>query len=214
MPELRKVLLSTAYCGPVLYFSQITGFNGIFIEKHENFVKQTYRNRCVILGSNGPLPLVIPVEQGRKPASPVKDMRIAWYESWHKNHWRSICSAYRNSPFFEFYADDIRIFYEKKWTYLFDFNMEYLLTLLELLGLEQKISFTEQFETVPDGFVNLREAISPKYAPPRHMPATRNIPYTQVFEAKFPFIPNLSILDLLFNTGPEACEILKASLLP
>ncbi len=211
MSGLDKVLLSTAYCGPVSYFSQIAGFGEVYLDQHEHYIKQTYRNRCVILGSNGPLALVIPVENGRKPCTPVRDLRIAWYEKWQLNHWRAITSAYRNSPFFDFYADDIRPFYEMKRTFLFDFNMEYLLTLLELLTLEAEIRLTEHFETLPGSFVNCREAISPGVSPSGNPPLTRIVPYTQVFEAKFPFFPDLSILDLLFNTGPEAQEILSAS---
>ncbi len=211
---MRKVLLSTAYCGPISYFSLIAAFSEVYLDQHEHYIKQTYRTRCVILGSNGPLALMIPVEYGRKPSTPIRDLRIAWYEKWQMNHWRAITSAYRNSPFFDFYTDDISPFYEKKWRFLFDFNMEFLLTLLELLQLEAEIRLTEHFETVPGSFVNFREAISPKVAPHGNPPLSRIVPYTQVFEAKFPFVPDLSILDLLFNTGTEAREILKATFRP
>lgn len=211
MANQEGVLLSTAYCGPVHYFVQIVRHRFVYLEQHENYIKQTFRNRCVILGSNGPLPLVIPVEYGRKPGLKIRDVRIAWYEKWQLNHWRAVYSAYNNSPFFDYYADDIRKFFETRWTFLFDFNLDFLEKILELLEIDQEILLTGGFEEVPGSFDNFREAISPKNFPAGDMPGARPIPYTQVFESKFPFIPNLSILDLLFNAGPEAREILRNS---
>lgn len=230
-------------------------YGRVVVEQHENYIKQTYRNRCVILGSNGPLCLVIPVEQGRRPGLRIRDTRIVWYERWQVNHWRAISSAYRNSPYFDYYADEIRPFYEKKWDYLFDFNLEYLELLLDLtglsasvglqqrsagdddtaqwaphlssVGLQQRsagdevpaqyarhssfVELTEAFEQLPEPFLNLREAISPKVPVSTALPEYRDVPYTQVFEGKFPFMPGLSVLDLLFNTGPEAADILRRS---
>ena len=205
------VLLSTAYCGPVHYFEMVANPSRVFIEQHENFIRQTYRNRCVILGSNGPLSLVIPVEKGRKPGLKIRDVRIAWYEKWQQNHWRSIYSAYNNSPYFDYFADDIRRFYTDRWRFLFDFNMEFLEKILELLLPEVKIMLTQGFEEVPGRFVNCRETLTPKITTPCNGYGIRAVPYTQVFEEKFPFVSGLSILDLLFNTGPEAGDILRHS---
>ena len=206
-----SVLLAPAYCGPVRYFAQMAGYGKVYIEQHENYIRQTYRNRCVILGSNGPLPLTIPVEHGRSPGVKIRDIRIAWYENWQLNHWRAITSAYNNSPFFDYYADDLRPFYEKKQEFLFDFNLELTERIVELAGLEKELHLTEAFEAVPGRFANLREVISPKGKATNQGLVSREIPYTQVFEGKFSFIPQLSILDLLFNTGPETVDILHRS---
>lgn len=253
--QATTLLLSTAYCGPVPYFAAMARYGRVVMEQHENYIKQTYRNRCVILGSNGPLSLVIPVEQGRRPGLKIRDTRIVWYERWQVNHWRTISSAYRNSPYFDYYADEIRPFYEKKWDYLFDFNLEYLELLLDLTGLSASVGLpqrsagdddtaqwaphsstvgmqqrsagdgepaqsarhssivelTEAFEQLPEPFLNLREAISPKVPVSTALPEYRDVLYTQVFEGKFPFMPGLSVLDLLFNTGPETPDILRRS---
>lgn len=206
-----SVLLASAYCGPVHYFAQMAGFGKVYIEQHENYIRQTYRNRCVILGSNGPLPLTIPVEHGRSPGVKIRDIRIAWYEKWQMNHWRAIYSAYNNSPFFDYYADDLRPFYEKKREFLFDFNRMLTEKIMDLTGLEKELHLTEAFETVPGRFANLREVISPKEKATDQGSVSCEIPYTQVFEGKFPFIPQLSILDLLFNAGPETVDILRRS---
>ena len=206
-----SVLLAPAYCGPVHYFVQIAGYGKVYLEQHENYIRQTYRNRCVILGSNGPLPLTIPVEHGRSPGVKIRDIRIVWYEKWQVNHWKAISSAYNNSPFFGYYCDDLRPFYEKKREFLFDFNRELTEKIMELAGLEKELYLTEAFERVPGRFANLREVISPKAKVTDMGPVSREIPYTQVFEGKFPFIPQLSILDLLFNAGPETVDILLRS---
>lgn len=200
------VLLATTYCGPVYYFSRIAVHNTVYIEKHESFIRQTYRNRCMILGANGPLSLVIPVEHKGRENSQIGEVRIAYHTDWQRNHWRAIFSAYGNSPFFPYYADDIHDYYTRKWTFLFDYNQEYLLTILTLLKLHKELILTGSFEEVPEPFVNLREKISPKIPVSRWSPGYSFLPYTQVFNDKFPFVGELSILDLLFNEGPLAAE--------
>lgn len=204
----HAVLLSTAYCGPLPYFSLLAGAPQVYIEKHENFIKQTYRNRCVILGANGPLPLVIPVEKGRAGKVKITDLRIADQTPWQRNHWRSIFSAYNSSPFFEYYQEELRPFFEKKQKFLFDFNMELTETLLGLLEIAPIINFTEDFEQLPVAFANFRQSISPKAAAEGSAYPFPETPYTQVFSEKFGFVPQLSILDLLFNEGPNSRSVL------
>lgn len=209
MTQPSSILLSTAYFAPIRYFSKLASYPEIYIEQHENFVKQTYRNRTVILGANGLISLIVPVEKGRAQKIRIKDLRIAYDEEWQRNHWRTIFSAYNSSPFFEYYADDIEPFFQKKHEFLFDFNQQITETILEALDMEANFIFTEDFEQIPESCLNFREQISPKLhliQPDRHFEAQ---PYTQVFSEKFGFVPDLSILDLLFNEGPSAGEILK-----
>ena len=211
MQQGGSVLLSTAFFAPVYYFHYILQAGEIFIEKHENFIKQTYRNRCVIEAANGALTLTVPVENGRSSGVKITDTRIANHLPWQRNHWRSLQSAYGNSPFFDFIADDIEPFFSRKYDFLFDYNCEITRTLLSLLDIKKDFGFTEAFEQMLPHTCNLREKISPKIKIEDIEPDYVPVVYTQVFEDKFPFIPNLSILDLLFCTGPEAKTILAGS---
>lgn len=204
-------MLSTAYFAPIRYFSKLAAYPEIYIEKHENFVKQTYRNRTIILGANGPIPLIVPVEKGRDRKVRIADLRIAYDEEWQRNHWRTIFSAYNSSPFFEYYADDIEVFFNKKYRYLFDFNQQITQTILELLEIDSTLINTDDFEQITEGYLNFREQISPKAHLVLPDPNFEAQPYTQVFSEKFGFVPDLSILDLLFNEGPSAAEILENS---
>ena len=211
MTQYTGILLSTAYLAPVRYFSKLAVYPEIYIELHENFVKQTYRNRTVILGANGPISLIVPVEKGRQQKIRIKDLRIAYDEEWQRNHWRTIFSAYNSSPFFEYYADDVEMFFRKKHEFLFDFNQQITETILEILEIPVRLKLTEDFEQISENCLNFREQISPKthlIHPDPHFIAQ---PYTQVFAEKFGFVPDLSILDLLFNEGPSALEILENS---
>jgi hypothetical protein len=203
MPR-EAVLLSTACCPPVLYFAQVLSHEKVFIEQWEHFIKQTYRNRYSILSPNGQVDLIVPVEHGRKPGLKIRDVRIAYHTEWQRNHWRTICAAYSNSPWFRDMEDEIRPFYTGKWEYLFDFNQSYLKTILDLLGIRKDVLLTDDFESVPGPFDNFREVISPKKDVSTWAPGYKQPVYTQVFSDKFPFIPGLSILDMLFNEGPLA----------
>lgn len=207
----NNILLSTSYFPPVQYFTKFLQFEKIYIEQFENFSKQTYRNRCEIMGANGIIPLVVPVVKGRGKKIKIRDLQISYDTDWQRNHWRTIFSAYNSSPFFEFYKDDISPFFDRQHKYLFDLNQEVLETLCELLEMEPPIVFTEDFEKVPEDTLNFRETISPKKQ--KALPDENFSPekYTQVFSEKFGFVANLSILDLLFNEGPNSYNILEHS---
>ena len=208
MTEYTGILLSTAYFAPVRYFSKLAAYPEIYIEQHEHFIKQTYRNRTVILGANGPISLIVPVEKGREQKIKIKDLRVAYDEEWQRNHWRTIFSAYNSSPFFEYYADDLESFFRKKHVFLFDFNQQITETILEILEIPTGLILTEAFEQIPDSCTNFREKINPKAHRNADDPQFNAKPYTQVFSEKFGFVPDLSILDLLFNEGPSAHTIL------
>jgi hypothetical protein len=209
MQENNAILLSSAYFAPVQFYSMCIKYQVVYIEQFEHFIKQTYRNRCVILAANGPLPLVIPVVKGRGPKIFMKDLKISYDVDWQRNHWRSIFSAYNSSPYFEYYKDDLRPFFENKWKFLLELNLSIHETICDLLEIENNVVLTSGFEEVPEYTLNLREAISPKkHRYPRDK-QFQSASYTQVFTEKFGFVPNLSILDLLFNEGPNSFTILK-----
>lgn len=211
MTQTSPILLSTAYFGPIRYFTKLIAYPEVFIEQHEHFIKQTYRNRTLILGANGIIPLIVPVEKGREQKIKIKDLRISHDEEWQRNHWRTIFSSYNSSPFFEYYADDLELFFRKKPNFLFDFNQQITETLIEILEIPVSLKLTEDFEHIPAGCLNYREKISPKAHRNAEDPEFVAQSYTQVFTEKFGFIPDLSILDLLFNEGPSAHSLLLKS---
>lgn len=195
-----NTLFSIAYLPPVHYFSELLRADAVVLEKHEHFVKQTYRNRCVIAAANGPLSLTIPLQK-ISDKEKITAKKISYAENWQQLHWRSITSAYKSSPYFEYFESDFRPFYETRHELLFDYNLELLKLICKLLRVELKFGFTEEYNAVPAGCVDLRNAFHPKEAQEINVN-----PYYQVFADKNGFIPNLSIIDLLFNEGLGAVE--------
>lgn len=198
---MRDICLSTAYLAPVEYYAEIAKAETVLIESCDFYQKQSYRNRCRIAAANGPMSLSIPVEKSSEEKLLIRDVRISGHSDWQLNHWRSIESAYNSTPFFEYYKDDLLPFYEKKWIFLFDFNQEIQLKILELLDLHKTIRVTGEYKNKLDnGILDLRETIHPK----KEYQSLKCSPYYQVFEQRFDFLPNLSIIDLLFNMGTES----------
>jgi len=195
-----QVLLSTTYFGPVQWYQKLHRADVVHIEKWESFVKQTYRNRCLIATTNGVQALTVPVERGTSPL--IKDIRISDHGNWRHLHWNALQSAYGESPFFEYYQDDIRPFFEKRWDFLLDFNEAICEKMCELIDIQPKIAYSADFVAEPKEEADYRLAINPKHPAPD---ADFNPkPYYQVYSAKHGFLPNLSVLDLLFNMGPES----------
>lgn len=170
-------------------------------------MKQTFRNRCVIATTNGLQTLTVPVV---REGTYIRDIRISDHANWRHQHWHALMSAYSESPFFEYYADDVRPFFERKWTYLYDFNMDICRKMCELLDIRPDIKPTEDYTKPANDFVRVgdagavadfRDVINPKHPLPDGEFVPRR--YYQVYERKHGFQPNLSVLDLLFNMGPE-----------
>ena len=167
------------------------------IEQWESFQKQTYRNRCLIATTQGVQALTVPIVRGESPL--IKDIRISDHGNWRHLHWNALQSAYGDSPFFDYFQDDIRPFFEKKWEYLLDFNEAIRVKMCELIDIQPNVSFTEEFTV--NKYQDFRSAINPKH--PAEDPDFTAKPYYQVYQQKHGFLPNLSILDLLFNMGRE-----------
>lgn len=203
---MHTTLFSTAYFAPVQYYWHWRRSEQPMVEACEHFLKQTWRNRCVIGTSNGPMALSLPVE-GNLGKSAIRDVRLSDHGNWQHLHWNSIESAYNSSPFFEYYADDIKPFFANKYHFLFDFNEEIREKMCELLEIQATSKFTTTYlpeVEIYDGLVDFRNIIHPKKNWAIVDPLFKSEPYYQVFDRKFGFQPNLSILDLLFNMGPEA----------
>ena len=201
MTDTDICMLSSAYFGPIQWYQKLNRHREVLLERHDNFLKQTFRNRCVIATANGPQALSVPIERYDGLKRCMKDIRVSNHGRWRHVHWNALVSAYGESPFFEFLADDIRPFFEKRWDYLFDFNLEITHKLCELLDIEPSIALTTRYEAKPN-CLDFREAIRPKRPLPDNDFTPRR--YYQVYERKHGFLPNLSILDLLFNMGNEA----------
>lgn len=199
--ESNIAVLPLAYLPPIAYFSVLERFSNVLIEQWDSYHKQTYRNRCRILGANGVLDLVIPVVKDSGKKTLVRDVKIDYSTRWQANHWRSLFSAYNSSPFFEYYADDFIGFYEKKWDFLIDFNMNILNLIVELIGIEKNFKLTDSFCKSYDSAFDLRFSLSPKEFNFQDILPTGFKSYHQTFNEKFGFIENLSIVDLLFNEG-------------
>ena len=203
---MREVLLPSTYFGSIDYFEKIINYDLVRIEHCEHFEKQTLRNRCIISGPNGLLNLSIPIlHKGERQI--IKNVKIASDENWQKLHWRSIQTAYRSSPYFEFYEHDLAPLFEKYYEYLVTFNTDCLSLIINFLQLNNKsFNVTSEYKKEYNDTEDLRKKFSPK----TQKEIGKNMPrYIQVFEDRNDFTPNLSILDLLFNEGPTSIDYLK-----
>jgi hypothetical protein len=208
----QATILTSAYLAPIQYFTKYILYDSILIEVFDNYSKQSYRNRCNIYSANGLLTLSIPVEKGASAKTLTKEIHIDYDMPWQKIHWKALESAYNHSPFYEYYIDDFRKFYYNKFDYLIDFNNEINDIVLKNLQIEKQSSYTTDFVKIKDHkFDDFRESIHPKNRCQKNDGAFVPIKYKQVFDEKFGFIPNLSIIDLLFNEGPYAITVLEGS---
>lgn len=206
---MNTTLLSTTYFGPVQWYQKLYRYDQVLIEQHETFQKQTFRNRCLIATTQGIQVLTVPVSTGDSHA--IKDVRVSDHGNWRHLHWQALQSAYGDSPFFEYYADDLWPFFEKRWDFLLDFNEAIRQKMCELLDIHPQVGFTSDYQHIDSQHSTLndfRTAIDPKHpvADADFIPRR----YYQVFEQKHGFLPNLSILDLLFNMGPESIYYLQS----
>jgi hypothetical protein len=198
-----NILLTTAYLPPVEYFTAISGSDGILVEVEENYIKQTYRNRCYILSTHGPQLLSVPVYAGSIHKTSVKDVRIDYSKRWQQVHLRAMKTSYSSSPYFEFYFEEIEAIILKNHSFILDLNMELLASALKVLNVTKRIGLTDHFENVNDNINDFRYRIAPKLET-----LFEPKPYSQVFNLSGTFIPRLSIFDLIFNMGPESGRFL------
>lgn len=200
------ILLPTSYFGNIEYYSSIYNNEDVKIELYEHFPKQTFRNRTLIMSANGVIPIIVPLKKSRGGRSITKNIEIDYSMPWQRNGWRAIESAYRNSPYFEHYADDFRHFFTERYDNLSEMNYDILSATLSILGISKDIYFSTSYTDSADlqsEDIDLREYFSPK-----RNSDFKGGEYYQVFSERIPFAPNLSIMDLIFCEGPESIDYL------
>ena len=202
-------ILPLTYLGNTEWFAQLLGGDCV-IDLGENYVKQSCRNRCEIYSANGVMPLTVNVVKGGSyKKKPMRDMRIDYSKRWQHQHWVSIYSAYKKSPYFDHYAERFAPFYEKQYDFLVDYNLDLLSLMLSLLGVEGELPISQNYIHLSDTDIDLRNRLFLSTEP---SPLTTAPEYFQVFAERQPFVGGLSVLDLFFCEGREATTLLRSSL--
>lgn len=203
----NSIIIDNQYFGCLNYYSNLIKQTNIKIEQFENWEKRSFRNRCVVAGSNGLIHLTVPIEKGRDQKGLYKDIRINNRENWQQQHWRTLFSCYGKSPFFEYYRFWLEDFFTKqKFEFLFDMNLEAMKWVLKILKSDSLLQLTDVYRQNTDlSFVDYRN----KWKPKNFQQGKSNVEYFQLFSEKMGFQSNLSILDLLFCEGPNSIHILK-----
>ncbi|WP_179351946.1 WbqC family protein [Winogradskyella vidalii] len=196
-------LIYPTYFPNIAHIGAMVNSDDVYFEVSDNYQKQSYRNRTEIYGANGKLALTVPVSYTQKNRQLYRDVKIANEEQWQLQHLKSLQSAYSMSPFFEYYIDDLMPLFEKQFDYILDFNLGCFDLLSECLQLDNSPLHTAIFEKTPTGKTDYRNLVK------RNFKVQSLQPYTQVFTEKHGFISNLSVLDLLFNEGPNTELYLK-----
>lgn len=196
-------ILPAAYLGSVEYFAHLL-CDDCVIDLGEHFVKRSERNRAQILASGGVMDLTVHVQRANRPRTPMRDVRLDYSKRWQHQHWMSLVSAYRGSPYFDHYRSSFEPFYRREYDFLVDYDLELTEVLLQKLNVQNRPRISEQYVEAAPGDLDLR----PKQ---KEDPAFHAESYFQVFSDRLPFAPNLSVADLLFAEGPDAAELLRRS---
>jgi hypothetical protein len=205
---VTTAIIEIQYLPPLAYFSALSSFHEIIVEKFEQYEKQSYRNRTQILTVNGLATLTLPVTAKHgKPL--ITEVRIDYSQKWLNNHWRTIQSSYGKAPFFEYYSDDLEAIMFKKHGFLYDLNMDLLTLCLRWLKWKIPVFETQRYEKEPaEAIIDLRSVITPK-KPDLIKKFYKPVAYQQVFGNKF--VENISLIDLVFCEGPGAGTVVQAS---
>jgi hypothetical protein len=201
----ESILIDIQYFGNVNWFKMLFNFSNIQIEQYETYQKMSFRNRCIIAGSNGLINLSVPLEKGRNQKLFIKDVKISYTENWREQHWRSILSCYGNSPFFEYYAESLQQLFSKKPNFLIDLNWQTMEWVSKRLKFEGQ--FTKTFHYTDNPIPPIVDARN-RFVPKQYDQLDNYVRYNQVFEDRIGFKPNLCILDLMFCNGPASKTIL------
>ncbi|KAF0130350.1 MAG: hypothetical protein FD155_1650 [Bacteroidetes bacterium] len=205
IPMSNKILLPTAYFPPILWIALAVQSEETWLEYFETFPKQTIRNRCFILSANGPLLLSVPVVRTNGNHSKTVEMQLAKNEQWQNKHFRAIMSAYSKSPYFYFYSHHFEAFYQSRFDSLIEVNLAAIDVLKKILKTTTFFIPTNDWQKDGNNLIDFRSYFDT--VPDQHQEVVK--PYLQVFSDRFPFNPDLSVLDLIFNEGPSSLSYLK-----
>jgi len=201
----NTILVNTAYFPPVNYLSLFSTAEKVLIEREENYIKQTCRNRCSIYSANGPMNLTVPILLGSFHKTPVKEIKIDYSKRWQQIHLGALQSSYKSSPFFEYYFSSVENVILRNHRFLLDLNLHSLEVSMEATGIRIPVDYTKEFVTDSGEPWDYRNRINPKKKDEESLGGFKK--YNQVFEDRYGFIPGLSIIDLIFNAGPDAGNI-------
>lgn len=205
---MKSALIELQFLPPISYFSLLSGYDEIILERHENYVKQSYRNRCYINTASGREMLVVPLTAKHGKVQ-ITSIKIDYNQKWLNRTWRTIQSAYGNAPFFGYYADELHAILFQKFTFLYDLNLELLSLCLKWLRWRITVKESNQFEkTTLQPVYDLRNVIGDKNQL-QAMNYFRPVSYQQVFGSMF--VPDLSLLDLIYCMGPESMNVIRGS---
>ena len=195
----KPLLIEPHYLPSISWFNAVSRHTEIWLDVSSHYEKGSYRNRTLILAANGVQRLSVPLEHGRGQKIRSKDLRISYAENWQKNHWQAICSSYKRSPFFDYFADMLEPFYARQYPFMIDLQTGLISSLSRMMRLPLDIRLTEQYiEPHDPQVVDLRNMVHPQHTNPFEL---HWLPYTQVFSDRSTFIPDLSIIDVIFNRG-------------
>lgn len=205
---MKTALIEAHYVPCIAYFTPLVYCKKIVVEKFEHYEKQSFRNRCYLRGPHRIETLIVPVT-GKHGKPLITEVKIDYSQKWLNSHWRTIQTSYGNAPFYEYYAPDLHDLLFQKFTFLYDLNLQIMTLCLKWLKKEGSLQESMSFEKEPTaGVLDLRGVINPKKEEGCNR-IYKSIEYQQVFGSKF--VRNLSLIDLIFNSGPGAWDIVKAS---
>lgn len=203
----KTLLIESQYFPNLFFYKTLIEHGNLLVEKHEHYQKLSFRNRCYIAGPNGSILLSVPLARGKNQRTVMKDVKISNEERWQGQHWKTLVSAYRRSPYFEYYEEDLGRLYEQPVEYLMDWNERCFEWANKVIGYEPAISYTTEYQKnyTDTAITDARDTM----VPGTELEKNDLVAYTQVFQERVGFLPNLSILDLIFCEGKRGLALLK-----
>ena len=203
----KTLLIESQYFPNISFYKALIKHDNLLLERYEHYQKVSFRNRCYIAGPNGRILLSVPLARGKNQRTTMKDVRISDAERWQALHWKTLVSAYRRSPWFEYYEDELGMLYEKPVSFLLDWNMLCFEWANKIIGVNTPVAFTDEYHKTYEtaGISDRRDVFRPE----EKEVAEDSVRYTQVFQDRVGFLPDLSVLDLIFCEGKRSLELIK-----